>query len=324
MFRFFFLSIIVVNLAAQTVHAGLTDHIDFKTYKPEGVNITAEYLDLFEKKPDVGTALKGTQVLFIEGIMANYVHLMGDLIMKQFGTYTYFDEQEAYVRSIGLGVTRVKLETENSAVKNSIVVANAIRKETKPIILLTHSKGGVDAMMALLNNPDLVQKVVGIVSLQSPFLGTPVADYLETTQPWKAIAYLSLAVMGGSGESLKDLSTAQRIPWYQKNQAAIMKLQSQIPILSFASHKMPEAGNKDDTVFKFSRDIMLEKMNAETDGLVPWKSAILPGGPYIAIEGVDHAASVSKTKQIALDQLKFTRAIFGTFAKVVNHFTPAE
>jgi hypothetical protein len=296
---------------------GNTDYIDFTKYKPVGVNLTEKYLDLFEKNGDIATPLKGVQVLFIEGILANYVHIVGDLIMKKFGTYTYFDTHEAFMKSIGVGVTRVKLETENSSYKNAIEIAKAIRAENKKVVLFTHSKGGMDALMALVNYPELIEKTVGIVAVQSPFLGTPVADFIADTQPWSTIADMVLKVMGGSGESLADLSTRRRVPWYKGNQTAIMKIQSKIPILSFASYKLPVEG-KEDSVFKFSRDLMYNRMGVESDGLVPWKSAILPGGAYIVVEGIDHATSVSNTKFTVFDQVKFTRALFSLFFTMKN------
>jgi len=180
------------------------------------------------------------------------------------------------------------------------------------VLLFTHSKGGVDALVGLVNHPEVMSKVKGIISIQSPYLGTPIADYLHSTQPWRGLAYMILSIIGGSGESLWDLSSEQRVKWYQSNLEAIYNIQRHIPILSVGTWKNNTKGI--DSTFELSRNIMKKNMDIDSDGLVPWKSAILPGGPYVAIEGLDHASVVVSDTYIRLDKQRFTQALLNTFS----------
>src|SRR5262249_36019398 len=150
-----------------------------------------------------------------------------------------------------------KIETEDGSEKNAKVIEEAILDSPFPVILLTHSKGGMDALTALVNNSSLIDRVKGVIAIQSPYLGTPVADYLEQTKPWNFMAHAILAIMGGSGESLKDLSTERRVPWYQAHSDVIAQIQSKIPILSFSTWKKAMPG-KQDSMYKFTRDLMEE------------------------------------------------------------------
>ncbi|HEX4925523.1 MAG TPA: hypothetical protein VFV50_15625 [Bdellovibrionales bacterium] len=291
------------------------EYLDFTKYQPQGINLTEHYFKLLQNTPQVAADLKNVKVVLIEGIMANYVEVVGKVIKKITGEYEYYDDQMRWLKASGIEFERIRLDTEESSLKNSKVIAANLAKQTKPILLLTHSKGGVDALMALVNNPALTKKLVGMIAMQSPYLGTPVADYLSTTKPWNWVADVCLAVMGGSGESLRDLTIKRRLAWYQENQKMIQAIQAAIPILSFGSHKNDDP-EKQDSMFEFSRNIMLQKMGVQSDGLVPWKSAVLPGGHYVAVEGLDHATTVSGNKFIKFDRLRFTNALFALFLQV--------
>jgi hypothetical protein len=97
------------------------------------------------------------------------------------------------------------VEHNANAILAYLLDARAARKQ---IVIVSHSKGGLDTLDALLR-PEasalLGDTVVGWVALQAPFYGSPVADPAPS-----AINAVLLSALGGNGESLDDLKTAGR------------------------------------------------------------------------------------------------------------------
>lgn len=309
-----FTSLFAIVLVLITLQAK-SQSIDFRTYQPQGTNRTQEYFQYMETPADVSHDLQGFKILLVEGIMGNYVDTVGKWFMKLFNQFDYFEDHKKWLKSVGADYQQLKIETENGSEKNARDIEAAVLDSSKPVLIFAHSKGAMDVLFALVKNPDLLPRIKGIITIQSPFLGTPVADYIEDTQPWKGIAHLVLTLLGGSGESLKDLSTSRRVKWFTDNQSAIENIQGKIAILSFGSWK-DDVPKKTDSIFELSRNLMYEKMGVESDGLVPWKSAILPMGNYVSVEGLDHAATVVNTKYVQFDKARFTHALFSLLFKI--------
>lgn len=306
---------IIVSLFFTVSFQVFADAIDFRTYQPQGINVTEDYLKFMADPQPVTEDLKGVRVILVEGVMGNYVDTVGKWFMRLFNQYDYFEDQKRWLKSVNADFKQIKVETEDGSEKIATTITKELLKSDKPVLLLTHSKGGMDALVALVRHPALANKIVGWIFIQTPFLGSPVADYLEKTDPWKTIAHLVLTLLGGSGESLRDLTTDRRVPWYENNKAAIEKLRQDIPILTFGSWKDDDP-NKKDSVFEFSRNLMVKYMGVDSDGLVPWKSAILPNGYYVTVEGLDHASTVVNNKFIRLDKKRFTNALFNLLFEI--------
>ncbi len=56
----------------------------------------------------------------------------------------------------------------------------------KKVVLIGHSKGGLDCAAALSLHPDLKNLVAGLVTLQSPFGGSPIAADLLADESLRA------------------------------------------------------------------------------------------------------------------------------------------
>jgi hypothetical protein len=310
---------IMVSLLLAVSVQTFADAIDFRTYQPQGINVTEEYRKFMANPQSVSADLAGVRVILVEGVMGNYVDTVGKWFMNLFNQYDYFADQKRWLKSVGADYKQIKIETEDGSAKVARTITKALLKSDKPVLLLTHSKGGTDALVALVNNPALANKLVGWISIQTPFLGSPVADYLERTQPWKSLAHFILTLMGGSGESLKDLTTDRRVPYYENNKAAIEDIRNRVPILTFGSWKDDEP-DKTDSIFEFSRNLMVKHMGVDNDGLVPWKSAILPNGYYVTVDGLDHASTVVNNKYIKLDKKRFTNALFNLLFQIKRSY----
>ncbi|KAF0895265.1 hypothetical protein E2562_008590 [Oryza meyeriana var. granulata] len=93
----------------------------------------------------------------------------------------YFVKTKSYFSKMGLACHIAKIHSESSVSKNAREIKEYIEEiywgSKKRVLLLGHSKGGVDAAAALsLYWPQLKDKVEGLALAQSPYGGSPVAS----------------------------------------------------------------------------------------------------------------------------------------------------
>lgn len=286
----------------------------FEAQNPQGRDQTELYLQLsrdpsFSLSKDDMNALKKMRVVQISGFLSNVSHRMKSLLGLIFThEEAHAKNQKDWLAQNGIPYTHADVESEGSTEINIPLIEKAVTDSPEPVILLTHSKGGVDTLLTLLKRPDLRQKVRGWISVQAPFYGTPLSDYWLQSKKFQRVADRILKNMGGSIECLKNLSMQERHSFISENQSEIDAIQREIPVISFGSWKDDIIG-KWDTVFEpYFRDQMATG-GLETDGVVPWKSTILPGSSYIAIEGVDHLQPIGAFELERFDRVKFLQAL---------------
>ena len=186
-------------------------------------------------------------------------------------------------------------DSENLPIQNAIYLNKEIhrlfRLHKKPIIIISHSKGGLDTLATLITYPDLTEKenppIAGWISIQAPFEGTPIAEMGEL----KIIQGPLVWPFNGDAKSLSDMRANVRCKKIGTAGARIENIGKQITVLSFASW---EDGA---TTLAVPRD-GIKKLAGVNDGLVPVNSAILKnasGNPidhFIKTGGFDHAVPV--------------------------------
>lgn len=149
------------------------------------------------------------------------------------GGFISFHSQELYFDAEGvayLNLSKVSpsFDTSESVEHNADAIVEFLRNTDKQIVIVSHSKGGLDTLEALLDAPELWgETVVGWVALQAPFYGAPVADPSPS-----AINAVLLSAVGGNGESLDDLKTTTRTPYMNAREAQIAALTASVPIIS--------------------------------------------------------------------------------------------
>jgi len=149
------------------------------------------------------------------------------------GGYISFYTQMNYFNVKGVAYQNLSdvsesFDTSESVEHNAAAILEFLRSTDKQIIIVSHSKGGLDTLDALLGAPELWGvTVVGWVALQAPFYGSPVAD-----QAPSAINALLLSAVGGNGQSVDDLKTLTRAPYMDANEERIASLTAAIPIIS--------------------------------------------------------------------------------------------
>ena len=89
----------------------------------------------------------------------------------------YFKEHKSILKEWGYKkITTISPQSEQSITSNAEVLAEVLRKHKSGFAIIAHSKGGLEALVALLKYPELIQKVTKMILVQSPLKGSPFAD----------------------------------------------------------------------------------------------------------------------------------------------------
>ncbi|KAK6918626.1 hypothetical protein RJ641_017048 [Dillenia turbinata] len=152
----------------------------------------------------------------------------------------YFVSTKTSFSKMGLACHIAKIHSEASVEKNANVIKDYIEEiywgSNKRVLLLGHSKGGVDSAAALsMYWPELKDKVAGLALAQSPYGGSPIAsdilregqlgDYVNVR---KMMEYLFCKVVKGELQALEDLTYERRKEFLRK-----YPLPMELPVVSF-------------------------------------------------------------------------------------------
>ncbi|XP_065859226.1 uncharacterized protein [Euphorbia lathyris] len=160
----------------------------------------------------------------------------------------YFVTAKAYFSKLGLACHIAKIHSEASVEKNAREIKEYIEEicwgTQKRVMLLGHSKGGIDAAAALsLYWPELKDKVAGLALAQSPYGGSPIAsdilregqlgDYVNVR---KLMEIIICKVLKGDLQALEDLT-------YEKRKEFLMKhhLPRELPVVSLRTETATSA-----------------------------------------------------------------------------------
>ncbi|KAL8237083.1 hypothetical protein R6Q59_018164 [Mikania micrantha] len=190
---------------------------------------SARFLELLNAIRNGEHKLPGSYVyLLIPGLFSNHGPL-------------YFVSTKRFFSKMGLACHIAKIHSEASVEYNSLVLKQYIEElywgSGKRVMLLGHSKGGVDAAAALsLYWCDLKDKVAGLALVQSPYGGTPIASdvmregQLADKETRRIMELIVCKIIKGDLRSLEDLTYEKRKQFLSQH-----KLPKGIPLISFRS-----------------------------------------------------------------------------------------
>ncbi|XP_074585017.1 uncharacterized protein LOC141840838 [Curcuma longa] len=169
----------------------------------------------------------------------NLVYLLIPGLFSNHGSL-YFVNIKRCFSKMGLTCHIAKIHSEASVEKNSWELKQYIEElywgSGKRVMLLGHSKGGVDAAAALsIYWSDLSDKVAGLALIQSPYGGCPIAsDILREGQvagkeARRIMEFIICKIIKGDIRSLEDLTYEKRKDFISKHTLPL----GQIPLISF-------------------------------------------------------------------------------------------
>lgn len=205
----------------------------------------------------------------------------------------YLGAQQDWLRAAGARPEVVRVPTAAPVADNAAVLRTALLAEDRPALVLAHSKGGLEALAALLD-PDVAARCSGFIAFQSPFAGTPIADAVTGLRPLHGAAVGALRLLRiGSGAGLLDLTTAVRAAWMARHGAAVAALLARLPVVAAGTVlALPEdAAFGRDRAYGIAARWLAQRAGPN-DGLVPLASALLPGARHM-VEPGGHVALVA-------------------------------
>ncbi|HYV49188.1 MAG TPA: alpha/beta hydrolase [Myxococcaceae bacterium] len=227
-------------------------------------------------------ASHGEQVLPSDAGKYKYL-VIGGLFGKHLPGY--MDENVSALKSQGLDARKVNVDSDASVEKNAETIRKAIEaasKDGSQVVLIGHSKGGVDAAAALSMHPELKDKVRALVAIQSPFGGSPIAQDIETTPIIKPLVNGVVSeLFRGDPKSVKDLTYDSREKFLAK-----YPLPTDVPSVSVATSRLSPT-----SILGSSEEYMKARYGFPSDGLVDPEDAIIPGSHVVRINDMDHAES---------------------------------
>lgn len=275
-----------------------------------------------KQKEDITQKYK---ILFVPGVL-------GDIYM-QTGLLEYFHEHIRWLEK-DLGLKKdinfeiVPINTQAPLRESIPVVANSIAKSDRPVIIISHSMGGLNSFYTLIENPELQDKVAGLVTIQTPFRGSHVADQIADSYCLKNLSWLFLKSVGGSLETLMDLTSKVREEKLNEVIAGkkLQDLLKKVVLLNVAS----SVSDKDSQGFHDLNSLIttlpfiggLNPNSVPNDGLVSIKSAIIhPDIDHIIIDGIDHIDPISPnfsvTKEKNFNRIDFFKTLLSLILESV-------
>jgi hypothetical protein len=229
--------------------------------------------------------LAGRRVLVAYGLLGDTVAALRRLGID------YMWAQQDWLRAMGAAPEVVRVPTAASVAANAARLRAALVGSERPALVIAHSKGGLEALAALLD-PAAAARCAGFVAFQSPFAGSPVADAVSGSRALHGLARGGFrALRIGDGEGLRDLTTPVRAAWMHAHADAVAELVRQRPVVTAATVLDGAALRGRDRVYgALAR--WIERRAGPNDGLVPVSSALLPGARH-SLEPGSHIALVS-------------------------------
>jgi hypothetical protein len=172
--------------------------------------------------------------------------------------------------------------TENNARQIKEQIASLPPEQaSKPLILLGYSKGAPDILQAVVDYPELAEKVVAVISAAGAVGGSALANGAEQSQANILTKIPKSDCSEGDGGAVHDMRPATRKKWLAEN-----SLPGHISYYSVATFPDPEHMS---SVLKSSYR-KLGKIDARNDSQLIFYDQLIPASTLVAYVNADHWA----------------------------------
>jgi hypothetical protein len=239
---------------------------------------------------DLAAWLAGRRVLLAYGLMGEATARLAPVGVD------YMGAQQRWLREAGAAPEVVRVPTAAPVAVNAERIRAALLAapaDALPALLLAHSKGGLEALAALLD-PAAAARCAAFIAFQSPFHGTPVADAVAGHSVLHGLATAGLRLLRcGDGAGLRDLTLGARRAWMRTHAEAVAALTERLPVVTAGTALDPaRVADPRDRAYALAVRL-IERHAGPNDGLVPLSSTVLPGAARHMVERGGHVALVA-------------------------------
>ena len=248
----------------------------------------------------------GHEFLVVRGFLTNALDRVGVMMV----------DQVRAVEALGCQARKPGSPFDGAAAPevNAGAIVSLVESARMPVVLITHSKGSVDALTALVSAPAIRARIAGWVSIQGAVQGSPVADlvagdreteggFLEPLRR-RALSVIFERVFKGSVTSLDALRTRDRVAYLQRNAGEVQDIVTRIPTVAFGS-----AAPRRRSMLRVATHQFFAG-EPSNDGLVSVERSVIPGARIVHdLDGPDHGDAVTDVPGQHWDRIKLTYAL---------------
>ncbi|WNG34031.1 lipase [Archangium violaceum] len=246
----------------------------FKAETAPPTDITARFREVHQRvredEPVLPDEAKRHLYLLVKG-------MLGDEVPG------YLEDNQRRLEKRGLETREVAVDTEGRLLDNVEVVRDALLDAIhfrRTVVLVGHSKGGVEAMSTLALHPELRRHVRAVVALQAPFGGSVIADDLVTTPALRRLLDVTFpSLFQGDAASVEDLSYAKRMEFVRQH-----PYPADIPTVALATSRLSRR-----SLMRPLCAYVHERYGWACDGMVNAVDAEVPGSRVVRLNDMDHA-----------------------------------
>lgn len=259
------------------------------------------------KEAHILKQLKNVKILLVPGLATDLTEKTGQItgylhLTRAEGFLAPFHQQKIWLKSQGIDFEMVNINRVGGCQENAKTISNAIEKSTKPVVLITQSKGGIDTLHALVKNKKLHSKIVRWLAYQPPVLGTPLADLVNEYKLLSLPTDGLINLLEGTPFTYKDMTTTYRENYFQLYENDILEITKKIPttvLVTFEEERdlstyLTTAPEKNPFLSPLVKVIHLETRESN-DGIALMRGTCLPGAKCFIKGGIDHFAAVMDT-----------------------------
>ena len=227
----------------------------------------------------VAHRMRASRVLFVPAVLSGIAMKASRLRLVE-----YLTHQVRQLRDDGFDAEIADIDTGASVAENGRRLAQILTQSHCPTWIVTHSKGGLDTLEALVSSPDARRFVDGWIAFQAAFHGSPIADVACTGSRARRIGAAALRLLGADLQAICDLTTAERARYLDDNAARIAQLVGDVPVMCVGTTSSAGLGFAP----PWPTGRWMEGLGLKNDGLVPVTSTVLPGAHYVLLQGLGH------------------------------------
>jgi hypothetical protein len=254
----------------------------------------------------IRSQLEGVRVIFVPSWLSDSAVpsvALGNSLGYMAGIYNWLDDA-------GLVAEIADVETEDTVSANAARIAEIMARAQGPVCFVTHSKGGLDLLEYLRTAPVSDRDRVRCwIAMQAPFKGSPVADLAMDVAGLPEVANVLLQVLGGRGESLKDLTTWTRTDYLATHHAQVSQVMAQIDPVCLATYVADPGAFGKPTSWSYPALLWMHEAGVPNDGLVAVRSAVEICPRVLILEGLDHTGVVAPGVVAPIDQTALMKAL---------------
>ncbi len=230
----------------------------------------------------VAHRMRASRILFVPAVLSGIALKASRLRLVE-----YLTHQVRQLRDEGFEADIADIDTGAPVEQNGKRLAAILADRHRPTWLVTHSKGGLDTLHALIAHPEVVRFVDGWIAFQAPFMGSPIADIASGGGRARKVSGAALRLLGADLEAIGDLRTDRRAYYMVEHATRIAQLTHDVPIMCVGT-VTGSSLLKPQLAPDWPTGRWMDQHGLKNDGLVPVNSAILPGTRHVLLEGLAH------------------------------------